>query len=242
MASMFDLRIYMKSGRLFETPLRICGTTSMFRTLIDWLCLPWAWDYGGAASGLCAFTLYLGVLPCQLNTGGWSYKTEKEGILLEEDPRPTTCLPQSLLTSIPREHYPLVQMLALPQRVSRLLQVDNLPSSCFHHPGHYHLRLPQMNFYIPPPPPSQLLTWVLRRKFKSPRTYIWKKPPPSLTSSWNCAYLSITKATSTPDFAIHRKRQISSHLIIVIVTTSKYSLHKLLTWNYLLDPLQAVAT
>ena len=70
MASMFDLRIHMTSGRLFETPLRICGTTSMFRTLIDWLCLPWARDYGGAASGLCALTLYLGVLLCQLNTGG----------------------------------------------------------------------------------------------------------------------------------------------------------------------------
>lgn len=64
-----DLRRHMNRERLCEIVFKICGTTSTFRTLIDWLCLPRAWHDRGAASGLCAFRLYLEGLLCQLNTG-----------------------------------------------------------------------------------------------------------------------------------------------------------------------------
>lgn len=146
MTSMFDLRICINRERLFETLPKIHGTTSMLRTLTDWLYLSWAWDCGGAASRLCTFGLYPRVLLCQLNIGGWSYKTEKEVVLLEEGPRPTRSLLQPIRTSIPLELYPSVEMLALLQRVSGLPQIGNLLSSCFHHPDNNHLRLLWMNF------------------------------------------------------------------------------------------------
>lgn len=123
-----DLRRHTNRERLCEIVFKICGTTSTFRTLIDWLCLPRAWHDRGAASGLCAFRLNLGGLLCQLNTGGWCCARRRDLVGRGSE---TYHIPSPIsLPSISRELHPSIQMLPRSQRVSRLPQIISpLPAS-----------------------------------------------------------------------------------------------------------------
>ena len=124
MANTSDLRRHMNRKRLCEIVFKICGTTSTFRTLIDWLCLPRALHDRGTVSGLCAFI-----------SGVYCASSTQEGVLGRRDlvgrGSETYHVPSPiLLPSISRELHPSVQMLPRSQRVPRLPQIISpLPAS-----------------------------------------------------------------------------------------------------------------